>query len=227
MVVTGLRLRLWRARLRYPTCTIYSVDVGRNVALGSYCRVEQGVVLGNGVVLGDYSYVNRNTLIGSGTIGKFCSVGPGCQIGGHKHPLTYASTSPYTYGVGSVVSMKATWEDFPEPPSIGNDVWIGGSAIILQGVTIGDGAVIAAGTVVTRDVAPYAVVAGVPGKVVKHRFPPEQVEYLLRLRWWDLPLAQLRKLAPTLFAGDDWPAKVGLARTSAVDGGSGDSGAGV
>jgi hypothetical protein len=101
-------------------------------------------------------------------------------------------------------------------PHIGNDVWIGGGVIVLQGTTIGDGAVIAAGAVVTRDVAPYAVVAGVPARVLKYRFSPEQVEYLLRLRWWDLPPAQLRELAPTLFADEDWPARVGLLDTPAA-----------
>ncbi len=216
MITSSLRLRLWRARLRHPTCTIYATDIGRDVQLGRHCRVEQGVVLSRGVALGDYSYVNRGTLIGSGKIGKFCSVGPGCQIGPAEHPLHHASTSPYIYGSSNIIHKDSHWEDFSSAPQIGNDVWIGGLVIVLQGVTIGDGAVLAAGTVITRDVAPYAVVVGVPGRVIKYRFPPEQVEYLLQLRWWDLPLAQLRALAPSLFADEDWPVRMGLSASAAV-----------
>ena len=78
---------------------------------------------------------------------------------------------------------------------IGNDVWIGESARIMAGVHIGDGAVIAAGAVVTKDVAPYAIVGGVPAKVIKYRFSPEQIEELLKIEWWNWDEEKIRKHA--------------------------------
>ena len=83
---------------------------------------------------------------------------------------------------------------------IGNDVWIGHGAVLLAGVKVGDGAVIAAGAVVTKDVEPYAVVGGVPAKTIRYRFPAEQIEKLLTLRWWERPESTLRRLA--LLASD-------------------------
>jgi acetyltransferase-like isoleucine patch superfamily enzyme len=83
----------------------------------------------------------------------------------------------------------------PKPVSVGSDVWIARNAIILPGVTVGDGAVIGAGAVVTRDVPPYAVVAGSPAKPIRYRFDGETIGRLLSIKWWDLPDDELRRLA--------------------------------
>jgi acetyltransferase-like isoleucine patch superfamily enzyme len=93
---------------------------------------------------------------------------------------------------------KSSWvqKDIPQTPvsvKIGNDVWIGYRAIIPVNVTIGDGAVIAAGAVVTKDVPPYAVVGGVPAKVIKYRFSPEVIERLMELRYWEMPDEEVKK----------------------------------
>ncbi len=77
---------------------------------------------------------------------------------------------------------------------IGNDVWIGCNSIILGGIKIGDGAIVGAGAVVTRDVAPYSIVAGVPAKVIKYRFTDEQIEFLDSLKWWDKPPVEIEKI---------------------------------
>jgi acetyltransferase-like isoleucine patch superfamily enzyme len=205
-------LRLLRLRLRFPGRTIRSPDVASSVTLGRGCRINAGVQLGPGVSVGDFTYVNDGTVVGSGTIGRFCSIGYACGIGMHEHPLEFLSTSPHLYGGRNLFGAKATWDDFPRPPTIGSDVWIGSNVTVLQGVTVGHGAVIAAGAVVTRDVPPYAIVGGVPAKVIRYRFQPEVVRELLALSWWDLPLARIRALGPVFLAGAGW--KEALAATS-------------
>ena len=80
------------------------------------------------------------------------------------------------------------------PCHIGNDVWIGRNAVIKDGVTVGDGAIIGTSAVVTKDVPPYAIVVGVPARIIRYRFSPEIIEALLELRWWDLPLEKIQHL---------------------------------
>lgn len=117
------------------------------------------------------------------TIGSFSSIGPGVEIHGNSsHSLDKPTTFP----------LSRAFPERVEPPynrggsTIGNDVWIGSRAIILN-VSIGDGAIIGAGSVVTKDVPPYAVVAGNPGRLIRHRFSAEIIEALLQIAWWDWP----------------------------------------
>jgi acetyltransferase-like isoleucine patch superfamily enzyme len=92
---------------------------------------------------------------------------------------------------------------------IGNDVWMGQGAIILSGVTVGDGAIIGAGAVVSRDVPPYAIVAGNPAQVVRHRFAPSTIEFLLNLQWWDWPLEKILLNLDLLYQDpDQWPESI-------------------
>jgi virginiamycin A acetyltransferase len=180
------------------------VFVGENACIGSSVRLFRNVTVDPGVRIGDHSYVTVNGYIFSGEIGKYCSIGPNCMIGMPEHPLSYASTSPAIYGPDNIFHIAPSWEDVSNPPHIGNDVWIGINATILQGVTIGDGAVIAAGSVVVKDVPPYTIVAGVPAKIIKRRFDENQIQYLQSLRWWDLPEAELQNYKQLLTAREDW-----------------------
>jgi acetyltransferase-like isoleucine patch superfamily enzyme len=140
-------------------------------------------------------------LITSGHIGRFCSISPGCTIGLQEHPLALLSTSPQLYGDDNLFGVPRYWEEFAAPPSIGSDVWIGAQVVVLQGVHIGHGAVIAAGAVITRDIPPYAIVGGVPAKVIRMRFDDEIVQHLIKLQWWDWPVQTLRQHA-SLFCAD-------------------------
>lgn len=147
--------------------------------------------------LGRYSYVGYDSEVVNCDIGTFCSIANGFIAGGAKHPLEWLSTSPVFYDVGGgtnhhlgYLSMEKTARTY-----IGNDVWIGSRAIILQGVHIETGAVVGAGAVVTKDVPPYAVVAGCPAKIIRYRFDNDVICRLLKSEWWLLPDNQLRKLA--------------------------------
>lgn len=132
-------------------------------------------------------------------IGKFCSIADGVTILlGGRHPVDEITTSP------------APRREFPipNPPCvnhsiiIGNDVWIGLNAIIFNGVTIGDGAVIAAGAVVNKDVPPYAVVGGVPAKLIKYRFDSKIIAILLKSKWWDWDYNELKNIRETLHSSN-------------------------
>lgn len=197
-------IRILRLRLRYPGRKINSHFINDKVILGKPCVIHRDVEIAGGVQIGDYSYVNTGTIIVSGSIGKFCSIGYFCQIGVHEHPLDFMSTSPLIYSGENIFQTKSSWNDIYSPPLIGNDVWIGSKAIILQGVNIGDGAVIAAGAVVTKDVPPYAIVGGVPAKLIRYRFDEKEIGFLLKLKWWNMPPEELYKFKDCFLAGRDW-----------------------
>jgi virginiamycin A acetyltransferase len=148
--------------------------------------------------IGDYSYGFPDILdsnVGPTLkIGKFCSFGFGVKI---LLSAEHQSSSITTY------PFDVLWSGVNGPPSkgdviIGNDVWIGYGAMILSGVTIGDGAIVGAGAIVTKDVPPYAIVAGNPARIIRYRFSPASIEHLLHIRWWDWPISKLRKELPNL-----------------------------
>ena len=152
--------------------------------------------------IGEYSYIGVTSVIKNKeetTIGKFCQIAQGVRIGMSQSPIYTLSTHPFVqckelnnhYGGKIVASAKTRikWEkeDLKPPIHIGNDVWIGLNAIIKDGINIGDGAIVAAGAVVTHDVPPYAIVGGVPAKIIRYRFSEEIINKLLELQWWDYP----------------------------------------
>jgi len=184
-------LRLTAAKLRHPECFIGSPAIGNRVSIGRGCSVSAGAQIANGVRLGDYSYVNCGALIASGNLGRFCSVGPYSLIGMPDHPTGFLSTSPKLYGGQNVFGLRSEWDDFPHPPQIGSDVWIGANAFVRQEVRIGHGAIVGAGAVVTHDVPAYGIVAGVPARLIRFRFAPNTVAALLQSRWWERSIEEL------------------------------------
>lgn len=170
---------------------------------------------GNNILYGDSvisnSKLGRHTYIaganlGNCDIGAFCSIGPRALIGGlGKHPTTMISTHPAFYSKqnqsGESFSDKNYYVEHARTV-IGNDVWIGANAIVLDGVRIGDGAIVAAGSIVTKDVPAYSVVAGVPAKILKYRFSELEIESLLKLQWWLLSDEKLKRHAD-IFRGCD------------------------
>ena len=195
--------RLVRARLQYRDCSIDSGRIGKDVRLGKGCAIYEGCEIGHSVAIGSYSYLSQRCIIGSGVVGSFCSIGYDCQIGMPEHPLERISTSPFTYGRRNIFDHPPSWEDFPVPPEIGNDVWIGSRAIVLQRVRIGHGAVVAAGAVVTQDVAPYTIVGGVPARILRKRFDDDVIRSLADWQWWD-QVDREPQVVAAMFAADDW-----------------------
>ena len=140
--------------------------------------------------LGDYSYIERHGEVIYARIGKFTAIASGVCVNALDHPLERISQHKITYRpneyfVGAKLDSAFREARKAKRVSIGNDVWIGHGGIIMPGISIGDGAVVAAGAVVTRDVEPYAIVAGVPAKFLRWRFPPEIASRLIALAWWD------------------------------------------
>lgn len=164
------------------------------------CEIEKTASVGMAsncirVKMGRYSYMGFYNSVCDTTIGSFCSIASYCAIGGGRHPLNAVSTSPVFYAGRN--SMGKNFSNIPEEENqgveIGNDVWIGEAVFINDGVKIGTGAVIGAHSVVTKDIPPYAIVAGAPARVLRYRFDEETVKRLLESRWWEWPDEKLSK----------------------------------
>jgi acetyltransferase-like isoleucine patch superfamily enzyme len=155
--------------------------------------------------IGEHSYIGEPIFISNKCtqIGKFCSIGYFVCIGPSQHNMRLLSTHPFV-GISEDIDLYGELYTPPKflipqsvccpPVEIGNDVWIGHAAIIMDGLKIGDGAVIGAGAVVTKNVPPYAVVAGVPAKILKYRFDKNIINELLEIKWWNYPKGVITKL---------------------------------
>ena len=151
-----------------------------------------------GSEIDDYSYVGNYTQCTYANIGKFCSVGNNCTIGGAEHPIQFVSTSPVFYGgyrkpfaIRKLVLGNQKWDSYSKRTIIESDVWIGSNVIVKAGVKISSGAVIGAGSIVTKDVPPYEIWGGVPAKLIKKRFNDSICKELLKSEWWNMARAEL------------------------------------
>lgn len=180
-----------------------------NVKVGLYDTFHQEVSISDSVV-GNFVYVSNNSNISRCQIGSFCSIGPNVKIGMGIHPTDHISTSPIFYSTKRQCQITFVDKDLIEEHGrikIGNDVWIGANVIIMDNVEVGDGAIIAAGAVVNRDVQPYSIVGGVPAKVIRMRFGDVEIKQLLQIKWWNRDIDWIRKNAslfatPLLFFAD-------------------------
>ncbi len=189
-----LRLKI---RLIKKQGIIKSTKVAKNVEVGKKVRIGKHIIIQPDVSIGDYSYFNTQfgqSYIESGVqIGKYCSIAPNVCIALGNHNTSYVTTSPILYDkkrgfirkrIENVINTEKT--------IIGNDVWIGANANIKKGVKVGNGAVIAMNSVVTKNVPDYAIVAGNPARIIRYRFSAEVIKDLLLTEWWNWPEEKIR-----------------------------------
>ena len=178
----NLKERIKPLYLRYfnrkHNVTIKSTNASINAKYGKGVLIDKGTVVEADAVIGDRTYINKNSSVENCEIGKYCSISSGVYICPFEHGLSTITTHPVSYSV-EFLSRKR------EKVIIGNDVLISLNAIILDGVRIGNGAVLGAGAVVTKDVAPYEIVGGVPARHIGFRADEKTVSYLEKLKWWD------------------------------------------
>ena len=178
----------------------------KNMKIMPFSRIDKfsvfegGSYIGrNSIILrttiGRHSYVGSNCVFSNTTIGRFCSISSNVQIVTGKHPTSiFVSTHPVfyssTHASGKSFVSKTIFEEFAftkngKNVEIGNDGWIGRKVLIMGGVRIRDGAYIAAGSIVTKDIEPYSIVGGVPAKNIRKRFLDDECDKLLQLKWWN------------------------------------------
>jgi len=206
---------LGKGTLIEAECSVVESTLGSNVKIYrssslNEARLEDNIIINSRcfllkVSMGKFSYVAERSYLQRVHIGRFCSIGPYLMSGFGEHPTDFISTNPVffsTFKQCGVSFSDRNYFDELEDIHIGHDVWIGARAFIRNGVKIGNGAIIAAGAVVVKDVPDYAIVGGVPAKIIRYRFPKQVIEQLLELQWWNWSESKLREAQP-YFACDD------------------------
>ncbi|MEI9424493.1 DapH/DapD/GlmU-related protein [Mesorhizobium sp. Cs1299R1N1] len=187
-----------------PEPRIHPTAEMKGCKLGRYASIGERVVLRE-VIVGDFSYFERHAEAIYTTIGKFCSIAANSRINALEHPIERLTQHKVSYRPNEYfrwLGVDAAFRDRrrSKAVTIGNDVWVGHGAVILPGIAIGNGAVIGANAVVTRDVPSYTIVAGVPAKPIRPRFAPEIAARIEALAWWDWPVEKLARAVPDMQA---------------------------
>jgi len=188
-----------RLRQRFPAAVIHAgASADQQSRLGRHAVLFRNAALCNSQ-LGAFSYVQANTTINNADVGPYCAIAADVTVGLAAHPTSLVSMSPVFYDNKQplpkfFVKTPLFTEAMPRTV-ISADVWIGQGALVKAGVTIGVGAVVGAGAVVTKDVAPYAIVAGNPCREIRRRFAPDLCERLIDSRWWELDEGALISLS--------------------------------
>jgi chloramphenicol O-acetyltransferase type B len=159
------------------------------------------------VSVGEFTYGNPRFFLWHDAerieIGKYCSIAEETAImGGGEHRSDWVTTHPLRIAFADPLAYQDGHPATKGPTRIGNDVWLGYRSVVLSGVSIGDGAIIGAGSIVTRDVPPYAIVAGNPATEVRRRFTQQQIDDLLTIKWWNWPAQEVRNHISVLCSSD-------------------------
>ena len=182
----------------HPTAELKSCRLGPYASVGERCVLRE-------VEVGDFTYFERHAEAIYAEIGKFCSIAANTRINALEHPVERITQHKVSYRPNEYFRYLGVDGAFRERRRakrvvIGHDVWIGHGAVIMPGVRVGNGAVIGANAVVTRDVEPYVIVAGVSAKPLKRRFSAEISARIDALQWWDWPVERLFEAIPDMQA---------------------------
>ncbi len=174
----------------HPTAETTGSRLGRYTEIAERTRFHESI-------LGDYSYLMQDCGVWCATIGKFANIAAAVRINATNHPTWRPTLHHFTYRASDYWDDAGHEDEFfawrrTNAVSIGHDTWVGHGSTILPGVTVGDGAVVGAGAVVSKDVAPYAIVAGVPAKPIRERFDRRTAGRFQALAWWDWDHTRLR-----------------------------------
>lgn len=188
-------LKMLIVKLKFRNASVsFGSNISMDTRLNEFTKVLSGTKVGDSEI-GRYTYVGVNCSIERAKIGPFCSFGPEVICGSASHPLNFISTYPGFYTKEAQGAEFFGYEHAfidKKQVVIGADVWIGTRAIILGGIEIGVGAVVAAGSIVTKDVPPYAIVGGIPAKVIKYRFSADTIEKLITSKWWEADIETIK-----------------------------------
>lgn len=197
-IVNRIRLFFWRAIQRKKLAR-KGIKLSRttyfdaNTNFGGINKIGKHTSI-CGSEIGRFTYMVSYNRLENVKIGNFCSLGQNITIINTLHPSKdFVSTHPAFYSTGKQAGKSFALKDTFSEHSliegrkviIGNDVWIGSNATLMGGIKIGDGAIVGANSLVTKDIPPYAIVGGVPAKVIRYRFTPEQIEKIEKVQWWD------------------------------------------
>jgi phosphonate metabolism protein (transferase hexapeptide repeat family) len=179
--------------------TLHPTAIVETSLLGIWTEVSAHSYISDSI-LGDYSYVMEYNQIVNCSIGKFCSIASFVRLNPSNHPLKRPTSHHFTYraamfGLGDDDLEVFAWRK-SQPVKVGHDVWIGHNATVMPGVSIGNGAAVGSSAVVTRDVEPYTIVAGVPARVIRSRFSDGIAEKLEAMKWWNWSHDTLRERLP-------------------------------
>lgn len=188
------KIKFWGGKIWFH----YTAKIFSGSSFEGYNKIHKDTFFKG--TIGACSYIGQDSKI-YGKIGRFTSIGAGVEVitGVHPYKAPFVSTSPLFISdrnqTGLVIVKQNKLDEFKYADAdnqyevvIGNDCWIGYKASLISGVTIGDGAVVLSHALVTKDVPPYAIVGGVPAKIIGYRYSEEQIETLLKIKWWNFPL---------------------------------------
>lgn len=177
-------------------CYILKTNLDKYINVASQCYLRE-------VKINKFSYVSQNSFLINTNIGKFCSLAPGLISGPGEHPNNFVSTSPMFFFKDYKFSFAdKDYFEHNKEVNIGHDVWIGARAFIKNGIKVGHGSIIASGAVVVKDVPDYAIVGGVPARIIRFRFTEDIISKLLKIQWWNWSIKKLQK-AYLLFTTED------------------------